>query len=417
MKHRLTDNLGLKLLSLLAAVVFWLVVVNIDDPVTVKRYSNIPVIAQNESVILNQGKIYQIMNNSGTVTVSVSAKRSTLRQIRSDDITVYADFQNMELSSMIPLQVVIRDYEGLYESATCNPNNMVVSIEDSTNSRFAITSSTTGDPADGYFVSRTDTNPESITVSGPGSVVNSIDKVTVVADVTGLSANTTMKASPIFYNAKGEVIDSSLLSTDVGPEGISVSIIILEEKVVPIRASTSGTPAYGFMVDSVVCEPDKVAIRGTQEAMDALDEIVIPARAINVSGFDTNMENVIDITELIPGNLEIADEKDQKILVTIKIRAVDVMTVSVPVASIVVKNAPDGYKVDYGTRKEISLKIQGDKDVLDSLKDTDIKVTMDLTDCQTEGSYSLPLKLTSSKEILLSEDVTLDFDLVKEDGE
>ena len=88
MKHGLTDNLGLKLLSLLAAVVFWLVVVNIDDPVTVKRYSNIPVIAQNESVILNQGKIYQIMNNSGTVTVSVSAKRSTLRQIRSDDITV-----------------------------------------------------------------------------------------------------------------------------------------------------------------------------------------------------------------------------------------------------------------------------------------------------------------------------------------
>lgn len=43
MKKGLMNNWGLKILSFLLAVMLWLIVVNIDDPVTTQTFNNIPV--------------------------------------------------------------------------------------------------------------------------------------------------------------------------------------------------------------------------------------------------------------------------------------------------------------------------------------------------------------------------------------
>ena len=38
MKNKLTKNLGLKILSVVAAFLFWLVIINVTDPTTVKTF-------------------------------------------------------------------------------------------------------------------------------------------------------------------------------------------------------------------------------------------------------------------------------------------------------------------------------------------------------------------------------------------
>ena len=43
MKEKLTNNLGLKLLSLLMATLLWLVVVNSQDPLETRTFTDIPV--------------------------------------------------------------------------------------------------------------------------------------------------------------------------------------------------------------------------------------------------------------------------------------------------------------------------------------------------------------------------------------
>ena len=37
MKKKITNNLGMKLLSILAATIIWLIIVNVDDAVTTKK--------------------------------------------------------------------------------------------------------------------------------------------------------------------------------------------------------------------------------------------------------------------------------------------------------------------------------------------------------------------------------------------
>ena len=67
MKKLLTNNLGLKLLSIVAAAMLWLVVLYIEDPVMYADFSPIQVTILNENVITDQGKVYQIEDNSDVI--------------------------------------------------------------------------------------------------------------------------------------------------------------------------------------------------------------------------------------------------------------------------------------------------------------------------------------------------------------
>ena len=58
----LTNNILLKILSVLVAVALWLVVVNYDDPTITNTYSGIKVDIINANVLTDQGKVYEVIN-------------------------------------------------------------------------------------------------------------------------------------------------------------------------------------------------------------------------------------------------------------------------------------------------------------------------------------------------------------------
>ena len=95
MKKLLTRNLGLKIISLLFAVALWLVVVNINDPVISRRFSNIPVKLINTEVVTAQDQVYEILDNTDVInTVTVTGQRSVLEGIDPNDIVAVADFDS-----------------------------------------------------------------------------------------------------------------------------------------------------------------------------------------------------------------------------------------------------------------------------------------------------------------------------------
>ena len=72
MKFKITRNLGLKVAALIFSVFFWLIVINVNDPVTTATYANIPVDFVNEEVVRNMGKVYDLVGDPQTVRVTVS---------------------------------------------------------------------------------------------------------------------------------------------------------------------------------------------------------------------------------------------------------------------------------------------------------------------------------------------------------
>jgi YbbR domain-containing protein len=89
-KNIIKDNLGLKLLSVLIAIVIWYVVVEVNDPIETASFT-VKVTVANETYIANGKQIYHIDDDYKTVTAYIKSNRSTLKKITADQITVTAD--------------------------------------------------------------------------------------------------------------------------------------------------------------------------------------------------------------------------------------------------------------------------------------------------------------------------------------
>ena len=62
MKKKLTSKLMLKIVSVIVAFLFWLVIINITDPTTSNTFYDIPVQILNENVITSANQVYDIVD-------------------------------------------------------------------------------------------------------------------------------------------------------------------------------------------------------------------------------------------------------------------------------------------------------------------------------------------------------------------
>ena len=315
MKKGLMNNWGLKILSFLLAVMLWLIVVNIDDPVTTQTFNNIPVAVTNAEVLAATNQTYQIEDGTQNVSVTVRAKRSVLNKIKADNIKATADMKELTLQTQIPISVEITGVN--YESVEVSPRNLQVKLEDEETKKFPIVPKTTGTVRDGYALGEIQAVPEMVSIRGPKSVIDSISKVEASVSVSGLSEDVVTKSELVLYDSDNNVIDQSLLANNLGTEGVSVSVQVLETKSVKVEFDTSQiTAADGYSVSDIKYEPDHVNVTGRAEELKKLKKISVPASALNMSGLTSKTEKVVDITDYLLEDISLTDENAGSVVVT-----------------------------------------------------------------------------------------------------
>ena len=228
MKTRLMNNLGLKILAFLAAGMLWLLVVNIDDPVTSATYQDVAVAVINQEVLAEEQQTFQIVDNTQTVDVTVTARRSVLNRIRQENITATADMRELTLRTQIPISVSVIGYD--YVDAEASPRNLQVRLEDEETKSFPIVPTTTGTVRDGYVLGNIQAVPENVSIRGPKSVVDQIDRVEASVNVSGLSQDDVLLSELVLYDEEGDEIDQSLLTNNLGSEGVSAECGTLPHK-------------------------------------------------------------------------------------------------------------------------------------------------------------------------------------------
>ena len=343
MKKMLTNNIGLKIVSVIAAVFLWMVIVNVDDPVISRSYAGIKVEIINEDAVTNENKTYEIVDGSDTITAVVYAKRSVIENMSRDYIRATADLKQLSFMNTVPIELKSSRYSDQIESIVSRTANVQVEIEDKKTKQIKVKVNKIGDVADGYVVGNIKPNVSVVTVSGPESVVDKISEATVTVNLEGMNESFINSSKVQLWGNNFEVIEDEMVK--VSKDEINVEVQILETKEIPITAAFTGTPATGYSATgTVICEPSSIVVAGLGENFNSLSAIMIPDTDNVIDDAAGNVSTTINIMKYLPSGIILADnDYDGDVEVTTVIEAHNTVSMFLPYENITVENVPEGY--------------------------------------------------------------------------
>lgn len=378
MKNSITRNLGLKIISLLAAFLLWLVVINVDDPIITKTFTGVPVEVLNEDALTKESQCYELMGN-GTVNVVVKAKRTVVDSMSRDYLKATADLRSLN-NGKVPIEVRALRLADRIESVTPKSDSIQVFVQDIISANVAIEVVAQGDPDREHLLSSATPSAKSTKVTGPRNVIEAISRAEVVVDVSDLSKNVTIPTNITLLDVSGDVISDDRIK--LSRDSVNIEVKLNSIKTIPIVADFSGEPAAGYsIVGAAVVEPKEVLVAGSGENFEDLDAVNIEADKVSVTGAGDDVSVLLDISNALPSGVMFAEDSfNGEVTVTVDIDANERKVIDVPVGNILINNVPEGYLagVVYG-ESTIPVEVEGLGEVFDALDGTDIKVSVDAT--------------------------------------
>ena len=128
MRKRIESDLLLKILSVVFAFLLWMFVINTDNPVIKKTFSDVPVDMLNEQVLDELNQTYKI-ESGDTVSFTVKGKKDIVDRLTKSDFRATADVSSMSDVHAIPIKVEALRYKSQLDVDTGNATVKVV-LED-----------------------------------------------------------------------------------------------------------------------------------------------------------------------------------------------------------------------------------------------------------------------------------------------
>lgn len=417
-KNKMTDNIPLKIMSVAVAVVVWLIVVNIDNPVDTNYYTITNVELINKEYVESSdtiGKMCMPEEDQDTVRVAITADKKTRDKIRVSDITAVADLQQaVSLDTnpvMVPITVTCPSVSSGDIKVT--PQNLSVHLDEKVTQEFVVNVSR-GDtkPGKDYEVGSLTANPEKVRITGPKSLVNKIDKVNAAIALDGNTEDFTQEVSLSIIDKNQENLTDSEMNSLRIENNAKVVVTARLWKIrqgVRISAGYTGTPADGYQAGFVKTVPDTISVAGTTEALQSLADnnniLTIPAENIDISGESSDVEKKISLSDILPDNVKLTSDSSEDVWVTVSILPVGSGEFNYPTKEIEMKNKPENFQVTFETA-QIEIRIKAENGNLDDLDmEKDVKASIDL-DGKTEGSYEVPVDVQLPDGYEMVEDVT-----------
>ncbi len=411
MKKKLGNNLGLKILSFVIAILVWLLVVNINNPIETKSFVISDVQLLNEAYIDADGKMCMQDEEQVPIRVTIKAQRKILDKISVNNIRAVADLQQAVSLNTDPVMVpitVLCDHI-MQDNIEVSPQNLSLHLEDKDTQEFVVNVTTNNTKPDrGYEIGTLTSNPEKIKITGPTSLINKIDKVNASIDVDGATEDITTEKDVKIIDKNGEEFTDS----DMGY--LNVSRVYVTAKLwkvqvnVKIKAGYSGSPKSGYQVESVSTTPNVISVAGSEEALATLKDqnntITIPDYVADISDRDSDLEEKINISDYLPDGLKLTSDSSEDVFVRVNVLPMGSSVCEVPTKNIVVNHAPDGMQVSFDTAN-IEVRVQKTDSSLDDLTEDQIKASIDLSDVG-EGSHEVPVSIEIPDGYELVDDVT-----------
>ena len=426
MKKALIRNLGLKLASLVLAFVLWFLVAQIYDPKDTVTFNNIQVRLINTELLDEEGKVYEVLDNSNLVRVTVTGPQSIVKsELRRSDIVAEADMSKLTDINTIAITYYCENVSNDSVEIKGNHDSVRLSVEDKTSKWIKLESNTIGEVASGYMIGNVTLDQTNIEVTGPKSAISQVDHAGVDINVTdstsSLSANVDIK----LYDADGNELTLESVKKNVNSAHMTVEVLATKE--VPVEIEYMGVPEDGYMATGEVeSSVPTVRIAGTASTLVGISAITVPEERMNITGQSDDLVDIINLKDYLPSNVRLANKSfDGKITATVYIEPIDTKDLTIPADNISITGVPDGMEAEVtSTAEEYDITVSGLTRDVSILRDSSVTGVLDLNQWMedngleelTPGNYTIPVTFNLSENITVDTDVNIHIRLKNADS-
>lgn len=403
MKKIGNKNIAPKVISILFSLVLWIYVTG-TNPDAFRNITNVPVQLVNIEEIRRNGLAIK-GSDDFRVRIRLTGKRDEVYNVSSDEIQIRADLKGCKAGvNNIPLEITVLDNV----EVDVIPRSISVELEKIISKQKEVKIITTGTPEKDFIVGNLQYKPKMVEVEGPESYVNLVESVVAKLDVTRATENLAWNLPLKPVNSKNEEVPN----VDVKISNVNVSLSVDLLKSVPVKPDLQVTTEAGYDVTDVKISPMDVVLRGQKELINDIIEVITePIKFENL-----NQDKTLNVRLNLPEGVTL--HKNVPITVDLRLEKVEEATYKISRDEIIFNNIDEKLKVDTSSIPEnIDVRVVASRDVLDSIKEDDIKTEVDLSGLDAnkytiELVAQLPFTIEKNIKELHLNPKTIDIELI-----
>ncbi len=279
--------------SVFLSFVLWMSITVNSKPIKDRTFSNINATINLENTFAGENKMSIVGDISDQkFTVLVMGQNNIVMGLTSDDIKLYASAATVDSPGEYNLTVSANQAGAEYDVVSISPKTLKVTFDYIETKEFTVNALAEGATAPEGLIAETAVvsglESNIITVTGPRTLINSIDSVNAKARVDKtLSSSETFDADIVILDKNGKEISSENLELSI--DKVKITVPISKKKTVPVKVDFSNIP-NGFNKQSVKTKIDHstVTVIGTPEAVDKIKEITLSPIDITAVNLKSN---------------------------------------------------------------------------------------------------------------------------------
>lgn len=389
------NNRVLGLLSLLISFGLWIWVSVEKSPIVQKVISDVPVNIDLSGSVPEQLNLQIFGDNNFKVDVTVSGKKYVLASLDKDDITVTAATNYVDSSGTKTLQLKysIADGSEDFDIISLSKSYIEVYFDIYKQVELPLQAEFTNDitsllPENCILGDIVFSKP-TVTVSGPASEINRINKVVANVNLTDkLEKNTTLSPEIKFVTEDGSKLVYSEIDGD--SKDITMSIPVLKKVTLPASVTFKNAPA-NFASDPLkyTVSPNRITAAVPIDLADSMKSI--PVAVIDFADITKGI-NVFNVSSSDIADIMAIPATASKFRVTVDASSMSAKAVTIPASRVKIPDTVEKYGIVNADSGDLTFTIIGEKDAVDSLNADSVTLTADLQGIKIdENVSSLPV--------------------------
>ncbi len=380
-----------KLLVLLAAILFWFIVMSVINPDIEISFSNVKVTINGVTELYDRMNYSILSDTDMTMDVRLRGKRNVVLGLKKSDIELICDVSQISGDGENRILCSVNTPDG--DITVVNRSDLIATIrvDKITEKQFDILPETTGTLAENLRPGPIELSQQSVTVRGPTVELSTISHAVVMLPLDDLTTSSTMQVPIQLVNSTGDVV--GLTYSQLLTKTVEAYLPVQMIKELPLRITlNAGSGLTDQEVDTVIT-PSKITVIGERSAVEEIEYLSLGM--IDLEGIGDGLTTEKDF--VLPSGIScMSDRVSATVMVTVK----DIVVKSYALTDIQFFGVPEHYRVEL-IDQSINVRLRGNAALLEKITANDFLAAVyfqDL-DIHAEGLQVVPVNVTFKQSV------------------